>query len=272
MGNKRKRNNCKDILSERLQAFSTLSWNLESLKTMLIKVSYYCIFIISYYLYLWNLAESFIFFPTASIIPRPLLSSYSLALSPSLPYFIFKIKFKKLWKVSILIFIHYSVQLLSHVRLFVTPWTAACQASLSITSSQNLLKLMSIKSIIPSNYLILCCPLLLLPLTFPSIRIFSNESVLHIRWSKYLASVLPMNIQRVGSIPGLGRSPRAGNSNPLQYSCLENPICREAWQSTVHRVAKSRTWLKQLSTIQHNSLQSRFPLYHFTSLQLLWAL
>ena len=185
MGNKRKRNNCKDILSERLQAFSTLSWNLESLKTMLIKVSYYCIFIISYYLYLWNLAESFIFFPTASIIPRPLLSSYSLALSPSLPYFIFKIKFKKLWKVSILIFIHYSVQLLSHVRLFVTPWTAACQASLSITSSQNLLKLMSIKSIIPSNYLILCCPLLLLPLTFPSIRIFSNESVLHIRWPKY---------------------------------------------------------------------------------------
>ena len=68
-----------------------------------------------------------------------------------------------------------SVQLLSHVRLFVTPWTAACQASLSITSSQNLLKLMSIKSVLPSHHLILCCPLLLLPLTFSNIRIFYSE-------------------------------------------------------------------------------------------------
>ena len=80
------------------------------------------------------------------------------------------------------------------------------------------------------------------------------------------------DVRDTGSIPGLGISPGGGHGNPLQYSCLENPICREAWQSTVHRVAKSRTWLKQLSTIQHNSLQSRFPLYHFTSLQLLWAL
>ena len=79
-----------------------------------------------------------------------------------------------------------SVQSLSHVRLFVTPWTAACQASLSITNSQNLLKLMSIESVIPSNHLILCHPLLLLPSSFPSIRVFSNESVLHIRWPKYL--------------------------------------------------------------------------------------
>ena len=78
-----------------------------------------------------------------------------------------------------------SVQSLSHVRLFATPWTAAHQASLSITNSQSLLKLMSNESVMPSNHLILCCPLLLLPSIFPSIRVFSNESVLHIRWPKY---------------------------------------------------------------------------------------
>ena len=78
-----------------------------------------------------------------------------------------------------------SVQSLSHVRLFATPWTATCQASLSITNSQSLLKLMSIESGMPSNHLILCHPLLLLPSTFPSIRVFSNMSVLHIRWPKY---------------------------------------------------------------------------------------
>ena len=76
-------------------------------------------------------------------------------------------------------------QLLSRVRLFVTPWTAACQASLSITNSQSLLKLMSIESVMPSNHLILCRPLLLPPSLFPSIRVFSNEPVLHIRWPKY---------------------------------------------------------------------------------------
>ena len=78
-----------------------------------------------------------------------------------------------------------SVQSLSHVRLFETPWTAACQASLSITNYWSLLKLMSIESVMPSNYLILCRPLLLSPSIFPSIRVFSNESVLHIRWPKY---------------------------------------------------------------------------------------
>ena len=78
-----------------------------------------------------------------------------------------------------------SVQLLSHVQLFVTPWTIACQACLSITNSWRLLRLMSIKSVMPSNHLILCCPLLLLPSIFPSIRVFSNESVLPIRWPKY---------------------------------------------------------------------------------------
>ena len=78
-----------------------------------------------------------------------------------------------------------SVQLLSHVLLFVTPWTAARQASLSITNSQSLLKLMSIELVMPSNHLILSCPFLLPPSIFPSIRVFSNESALHIRWPKY---------------------------------------------------------------------------------------
>ena len=78
-----------------------------------------------------------------------------------------------------------SVQSLSHVQLFVTPWTAACQASLSNTNSQNLLKLMSVESVMPSNHLILCHPHLLLPSIFPSIKVFSNESVLRIRWPKY---------------------------------------------------------------------------------------
>ena len=78
-----------------------------------------------------------------------------------------------------------SVQSLSRVRLFATPWTAAYQASLSITNSQSLLKLMSTESVMPSSHLILCHPLLLLPSIFPSIRVFSNEPALRIRWPKY---------------------------------------------------------------------------------------
>ena len=78
-----------------------------------------------------------------------------------------------------------SVQLLSIVRLFVTPWTSACHASQSITNSWSLTKLMSTESVTPSNHLILCHPLLLLPSIFPSTRVFSNESALHIRWPKY---------------------------------------------------------------------------------------
>ena len=78
-----------------------------------------------------------------------------------------------------------SVQLLSHVQLFATPWTAACQASLSIIISRCLLKLMSTELVMLSNHLILCYPLLLLPSIFPTIRVFSNESALPIRWPKY---------------------------------------------------------------------------------------
>ena len=91
------------------------------------------------------------------------------------------------------------IQLLSHVWLFVTPWTEARQASLSITISWSLLRLMVIESMMPSNHLILCCPLFLLPSIFPSIRVFSSELTLHIRWLKYwnfsFASVLLTNIQ-----------------------------------------------------------------------------
>ena len=78
-----------------------------------------------------------------------------------------------------------SVQLLSRVRLFETPWTVAHQASLSITNSWSLLKLMSIESVMPSNHLIFCCPLLLLSSIIPSNRVFSSESVLRVRWPKY---------------------------------------------------------------------------------------
>ena len=89
-----------------------------------------------------------------------------------------------------------SVQLLSHVLFFATPWSVVRQASLSITNSQSLFKVMSIESVMPSNRLILCHPLLLLPSIFPSMRVFSSESVLHIRWPKYWSfsvSISPSN-------------------------------------------------------------------------------
>ena len=88
------------------------------------------------------------------------------------------------------------VQPLSHVQLFTTPWTATCQATLFFTTSQSLLKLMSIESVMPFNHLILCCPLLLLPSIFPSIRVFSNKLALCIRFPKYWSfsfSISPPN-------------------------------------------------------------------------------
>ena len=97
---------------------------------------------------------------------------------------------------SFLQYVFSSVQLLSRVRLFETPWIEAHQASLSITNSWNLLKLMSIRSMMPSNHIILCHPLLLLPSIFPSIRVFPNESILCIRWPKYWSfsfSISPSN-------------------------------------------------------------------------------
>ena len=98
------------------------------------------------------------------------------------------------WKIS-------SLQSLSCVQLFVTPWTAAHQASLSLTNSQSLPKLMSIELVMPSNHLILCRPLPLLPSIFPSIRVFSDESALHIRWPKYWS--FSFNISPSNEHPGL---------------------------------------------------------------------
>ena len=106
----------------------------------------------------------------------------------------YKKKKKKLLRK--MVFQFSSVQSLSHIRLIETPWTTARQTSLSITNSQSLLKLMSIKLVMPSNRLILCRPLLLLPSISPVIRVFSDESVLHTRWPKYLDlsfSISPSN-------------------------------------------------------------------------------
>ena len=96
-----------------------------------------------------------------------------------------------------------SVQSLSRVWLFATPWTAACQASLSITNSWSLLRLVSIKSVMSSNHLILCHPLLLLSTIFPSIRVFSNESVLHIRWPKFWSFSFSFSISPSNDYSGL---------------------------------------------------------------------
>ena len=137
------------------------------------------------------------------------------------------------------------VQSLSCVQLFETPWTAVHQTSLSFTISWSLLKLMSIESVMPSNHLILCCPLLLLPSTFPSIRVFSNELTLPILWPKYCTfsfSISPSN-----GYSGLISLDR--NGYPLQYSGLEN-------SSIVHGLTKSRARLSDS---------------HFTSFRIDWC-
>ena len=129
-----------------------------------------------------------------------------------------------------------SVQSLSHVQLFVTPWIVACQASLSITNSWSPPKLMSIESVMPSSHLILCCPLLLLPSIFPSSRVFSNESALRIRWPKYWSfsgKESTCQCRRRGFDFWVKKIPWRRNGNPLQYSCLRNPMDRRAWQAPV---------------------------------------
>ena len=124
---------------------------------------------------------------------KPLVSAYTsypnrIFSSKTSTYYILHVQFS-------------SIQSLSCVRLFATPWTAALQASLSITHSRSLLKLMSIESVMPSNHLILCCPLLLPPSIFPSIRVFSNESFLHIRCPQYWS--FSFSISTSKEIPGL---------------------------------------------------------------------
>ena len=112
-----------------------------------------------------------------------------------------------------------SVQSLSCVRLFVTPWTAAHQVSLSITNSRSLLKLISIESVMPSKHLILCCPLLLLSSIFPNIRVFSSESTLHIRWPKY--SCLLLNVTLA--------TPHKFEKEPVQCHGKESLDSKEKW-------------------------------------------
>ena len=124
-----------------------------------------------------------------------------------------------------------SVQSLSHVRLFATPWNAAHQATLSITNTQSSLKLMSIESVMPSNHLILCHPLLLLPSVFPSIRVFSNESALHSRWPKYWSF-------------GFNISP--SNEHPWLISCRMEYLDLFAVQGTLK------------SLLQHHSSKASF--------------
>ena len=122
---------------------------------------------------------------------------------PISPYFV-SWKNSNLWEVEMVISVLYqfsSVQLLSRVRLFVTPWITASQASLPITNSWSSLKVMSIESVMPSSHLILCHPLLLLPPIPPSIRVFSNESALLIRWPKYWS--FSFNISPSNEHPGL---------------------------------------------------------------------
>ena len=125
-----------------------------------------------------------------------------------------------------------SVQSLSHVRLFVTPWTAARQASLSISNSRSLSKLMSTESVMPSNHLILRCPLLILPSIFPSIRVFSDESALRIRWPKYWSfsfSISPSN-EHPGlisfRIDWLDLLAVQGTLNLTQMTIISTTVCR----------------------------------------------
>ena len=145
-----------------------------------------------------------------------------------------------------------SVQLLNRVWCFATPWTAARQASLPITNFWSLLKLLSTESVMPSNHLILCRPLLLPPSIFPSIRVFSNESVLHTRWPNYWSfsfSISSSNeysgliyfrmdwldlLAVQGSLKSLlqhhsSKASIVRRSAALQYSCLENPMDGGAW-------------------------------------------
>ena len=158
-----------------------------------------------------------------------------------------------------------SVQLLSHVRLFATPWTAACQASLSITNSQSLLELMSIELVMPSNHLILCHPLLLPPSIFPTIRVFSNESVLHIRWPKYWTfsfSIRPSN--EYSGLVGSPCSPRdSQESSPIpqfksinssSLSFLDSPTLTSIYDHWKTIALTRRTFVGKIMSLLFNML------------------
>ena len=134
-----------------------------------------------------------------------------------------------------------SIQSLSHVQLFATPWTVARQASLSITNSRSLLRLMPIESVMPSNHLILCRPLLLLPSIFPSIRVFSSESGLHIRWPKYWS--FSLSISPSNEHPGL---------ISFRMAWLDLLAVQGTLKSLLqHRSKASILWRSAFFTVQH---------------------
>ena len=140
-----------------------------------------------------------------------------------------------------------SAQSLSHVRLFETPWIAARQASLSITNSRSSLRLPSIESVMPSSHLMLCCPLLLLPPIPPSIRVFSNESTLHVRWPKYWSfsfSIFPSK-----EIPGL---------ISFRMECLD-PLAVQGTLKSLLQHHSSKASILRLSS-QSNSHIHTWPL------------
>ena len=148
--------------------------------------------------------------------------------------------------LSTIVVLFSSVQLLSCVQIFATPWTTAHQASLSITNSRSLPKLMSIESVMPSSHLILYCPLLLLPSIFPSIRVFSNESALCIRWPKYWSfsfNISPSN-EHPGPIPFM-----------MDWLDLFAAPCTEA-----HQVSSSITHSQSLPKLM--SIESVMPSNH----------
>ena len=178
-----------------------------------------------------------------------------------------------------------SVQLLSRVQLSVTPWTEAHQASLSITNSQSLLKLMFIESVMPSNHLILCHPLLLPPSIFPSIRVFSNESALHIRWPKYWSSHYEFLLW-IPTVTFLTERKFRGNSltQVAQWSRIGLPgqETQETWvQSLSHArlFVTPRTAVCQVSLsstispslLKLTSIESVMPSSHLTLLHWSWV-
>ena len=153
-----------------------------------------------------------------------------------------------------------SVQLLTHVRLFATPRTTACQASLSITNFWSLLKLMSIESVMPSNHLILCHPLLLPPSIFPSIRVFLNESALRIRWPKYWS--FSFNI-----------SPSSEHSGLISFRVdwLDLLSIQRTLKSLQYHSSKALIlWCSAFFIVQLTSIHDYWKNHSFDSMDLCW--